>query len=357
MYEYRDVRRAHIELTTRCNASCPQCPRNVRGGDVISSLPIVELSLDHIAKIFQPEFLSQLVHITICGNYGDAIFARDTLNIVQFLRSQNPQLDIELHTNGSARPVKFWEQLARTVNRCVFAIDGLKDTNHLYRRNTDWDTIERNVRAFIGSGGIAIWNFIPFRHNEHQISQAAEFARQVGFKKFYVKRTGRFYLHGELHQSLPIMNSAGQVVGQLELPTHKSLRNPVAEALYDKGETATNYEKELSQAPIRCTVQNSGSIYISAEGFVFPCCWMAQIYSHKSPSKRKVQILKLINDFGGGLEAIDATKRPIEAIIGSAIFQVAIPNGWNSGPERLEICTRQCGPFRLSASQKTSSLI
>jgi MoaA/NifB/PqqE/SkfB family radical SAM enzyme len=357
MYEYEEIKRVHLELTTRCNAACPQCPRNDHGGKTNANLPIVELNLCLIKRIFPIEFVRQLDHITCCGNYGDAIFAKDVLPILQRLRSQNSQLDIELHTNGSARQVGFWQILAETVDRCVFAIDGLEDTNHLYRRNTEWHTIIRNVRSFIGAGGVAIWNFIPFRHNEHQVQRAADLARELGFRKFYVKRTGRFYLHGELHQSLPILDSLGRVVGRLELPIARELRNPVAQSLDEGNGVTSGYESELAHAPIECVAERSRGIYVSAEGLVFPCCWMAQIYGHGSPSRRKAQILRLVEEYGGGLDAINAKKRSIEAIVSSEIFQMAIPAGWEPGQERLEICARQCGPYRLSAAQKTASLI
>lgn len=357
MYEYQDIKKVHLELTTRCNAACPQCPRNVQGGPTNPNLPIVELTLDLIGRIFPVEFILQLEHITVCGNYGDAIFAKDVFQILDRFRSQNSRLDIELHTNGSARQTVFWQTLAKTIDRCVFAIDGLEDTNHLYRRNTDWNTIIRNVKAFIEAGGVAVWNFIPFRHNEHQVERAADFARELGFSKFYVKRTGRFYLHGELQQFVPIVDSSGNLVGRLELPIAKSLRNPVAQSLYERNREGSEYERELTKAPISCVAERSRGIYVSAEGFVFPCCWMAQIYGHGKPSSRKAQILRLISEYGGGLDAIDATRRPIEAIVGGEIFQIAIPNGWRPGPERLEICARQCGPYRLSSSQKTASLI
>ena len=65
-----------------------------------------------------------------------------------------------------------------------FSVDGLRDTNHLYRRNTDFDVIMRNAQTFI-DGGRATWVFIAFQHNEHQIGEAKRTFDKNGISKFY----------------------------------------------------------------------------------------------------------------------------------------------------------------------------
>jgi len=357
MYEYDQIRRLHLEATTKCNAACPQCPRNLNGGATNPAIPITEFTLNTAKRILRHQFLLQLVHVTICGNYGDAMFAQDILEICKYIRSTNPWIDIELHTNGSLRAPSLWAELAQTISRCVFAIDGLEDTNALYRRKTSWNLIMKNVSAFIGAGGAAEWNFIAFRHNEHQITQAAELARKLGFKRFCVKRTSRFFKRGKVHDVLPILNNSGENDGFLEIPMTPALRNPAVEEMRNAIEQGATYDEIVASTPIQCAASELKSIYIGAEGLVFPCCWMAQIYPSGDISKRKLQVIKLIEQYGPGLSAIDANLRTIEAIVGSEVFRIEIPNGWRKGPERLEICARQCGRFRLSGTQKTSSLI
>ena len=55
MLKLSQIRRAHVELTTRCNARCPMCMRNYRGTDFNSGYPVCELSLDQFKQIFTPE--------------------------------------------------------------------------------------------------------------------------------------------------------------------------------------------------------------------------------------------------------------------------------------------------------------
>ena len=41
-----------MEISTRCNAACPECPRNFRGVDTIDSYPVCDMSLEQAQKIY-----------------------------------------------------------------------------------------------------------------------------------------------------------------------------------------------------------------------------------------------------------------------------------------------------------------
>ena len=53
-----------------------------------------------------------------------------------------------------------------------FHIDGLVDTNHLYRINIRFSKIMANARAFLDTGATGEWHFIPFKQNQHQLAEA-----------------------------------------------------------------------------------------------------------------------------------------------------------------------------------------
>ena len=190
MIEYKDIRSVHLEISTRCNAACPECPRNFHGVDIIDNYPICDMSLLQAQKIFTPELLQQLDNILINGNYGDFITAKDGLAIVEYFKEQNPNLRIEISTNASGRP-NWWERLGELGTIVDFRIDGLADTHHLYRQYTDWHLIMNNAKKFIASGGHAVWSWIPFKHNKHQQDLAETLSKDMGFEKFWVVDAGR----------------------------------------------------------------------------------------------------------------------------------------------------------------------
>ncbi len=136
------IKAIHLEVTDHCNASCPQCSRNKLGGAVNPHLPKKELSLEDIKTIIPPEYVKGLKRLYMCGNYGDPIVAKDTLEIFQYLRSENSDMNLAMNTNASARDENWWRILGETFGErgnVKFGIDGLEDTHAIYRRKTDFN--------------------------------------------------------------------------------------------------------------------------------------------------------------------------------------------------------------------------
>jgi tetratricopeptide (TPR) repeat protein len=188
--KYEDIKRVSVEITSRCNAACPQCPRT---GNPI--LPAAELKISDIERIFPQEFCSQLDLVYMCGNYGDAMTSNTTIPAIEYWHRMGvPQ--IGLYTNGSGRNPDWWRTLAQAMTGehdfVTFSIDGLADTNSIYRQNTNWDRIMESVNAFIQAGGKAVWHYLIFEHNQHQVEAARDLAKQLGFVEFVPKATSRF---------------------------------------------------------------------------------------------------------------------------------------------------------------------
>jgi len=103
LYKYTDIKTVHLEVTDKCNAACPMCARNINGGEENPQLPNVELSLEDAKKIFEPVFIKQLDRVYMCGNFGDPIAAKDTLEIFRYFRENNSKINLSMLTNGSAK--------------------------------------------------------------------------------------------------------------------------------------------------------------------------------------------------------------------------------------------------------------
>ncbi len=185
---FKDIKHVHFEVTTKCNANCPMCGRNAFGV-VCPGLQLTELTLEDIKRVFSPTFLCQLTNISMCGSYGDPACAQELLEIIEYMHSNNPNLEIDVYTNGGVCSTSWWKRLARVIGsgKVVFGIDGIEDTNRIYRRGTVFSVILRNARTFIQAGGRAQWDFIVFKHNEHQVEQARELSKKLGFEIFQIK--------------------------------------------------------------------------------------------------------------------------------------------------------------------------
>lgn len=347
MYALDDVRLVHLELTTKCNAHCPQCPRNLQGSGINPLLPLAELRLDQCARIFEPAFVAQLQELYVCGDYGDAIVARDTLEVFEYLRAHNSRMRLKLHTNGSGRDATWWRRLAQSGCTVRFAIDGLEDTNHVYRRGTNWSRIQASYEAFIRAGGAAEWAFIVFKHNEHQVEEAREVARRAGFGRFVVRRSKRLVdrRSGKPKYSVRVLDESGGLEYLLEPPERAEYRLPLASVPSDS-----------SHGEIRCRAAAQHMLYVNAEGLVLPCCWLGNLYTASSGGDRP-QIWQLIERLPGQKAALSALEHSLRAVVEGPFFQDLVPNGWIAGAVvegRLQTCTKVCGSRSLQDLQNVS---
>ncbi len=349
MFKLENIKQVHLEITDRCNASCPQCARNILGGKENPHLSQTELYLSDIKAIFTPEILRGLKRIFMCGNYGDPGVGRDTLEAFEYFRAENSEMNLGMNTNGAMRTPDWWARVAKVIDGkgdIKFGIDGLSDTNHLYRKNVNFERMMANIQAFIDNGGRAVWEFIVFRHNEHQVEQARELSEKMGFEKFTVKKTGRFFSNTKLKgkDRQEVHNSDGEVEYYLEKPTDPKYQNQSLQKeqkLLDEFGSLENY---LNQTQVDCKTLNEGSIYISSQGLAFPCCWTGnQLYLwYNRP--RSSEVWKVI-DRSGGLEAIDARKQTLGAILEGEFFK-NIQKSWSCSSlenGKLKVCSKTCG--------------
>jgi MoaA/NifB/PqqE/SkfB family radical SAM enzyme len=349
MYSSTEVRTIHLELTTLCNARCPMCLRTILGGQANTQLPITELSLNDIKRIFYPEFLKQLKKIYLCGNYGDPAAAKDTLEIFEYFRQCNPNIHLSMFTNGGLKPTQWWAKLAKATNSVRFAIDGLEDTNHIYRRGVSWAKLMESVTSFINSGGNAEWDFIVFEHNESQVETARKLATDLGFKKFFVKKTGRFFSNIKLQkkESQEVWGRDGNIDYHIYPPNNPIYQN---QALATEASIQQKYgsmEAYLDQTPINCKAVIDKSVYVSAEGLVFPCCWTAnQMYPWYFKPRASQIWTHIEKNLSDNLSLINALELDIRDIINSEWIQSSFANSWNKKSValgKLKVCAKTCG--------------
>ena len=356
MFSAADVREIHLEVTSRCNASCPMCPRNVSGGALNPNLPLTELSLADVKAILPEAFVRQLKRLYMCGNYGDAMVARDTLDIFRYLRAANPSMALRLFTNASGRDAAWWSALAKTVDTCVFSVDGLEDTNHLYRKGTDWKKIRAAMDAFLGAGGKAEWHFLVFRHNEHQVEEARALAKRLGFVKFVTKKTERFLKDGRRVDRKEVLDEEGRVLYWLERPLAEQHQNEALGSIEALGSRSSGYDDYLQTTPIDCKALKDRQLYVTAEGLVLPCCWTAKLYDARRPNGQG-ELWRLLQR-SGGKDAVDGRKRSIRDIVAGPLFQAEVPAAWEPGSaarKGLLACARACGALDIMKNQRDAT--
>jgi sulfatase maturation enzyme AslB (radical SAM superfamily) len=271
MLKLFDIRKIHVELTTRCNARCPMCMRNYQGYDYNSGYPLTELTLQQFKHIVTPTLLKQLTNVLFNGNLGDFGLARDAQEIVKYIVEHD--VKVSIMTNGSVRTPAWWAELAMPGVEIGFALDGLEDTHSLYRQDTNWHSVIANAQSFIQAGGRAIWRFIPFDHNRHQIDQCKKLAKDMGFSSFIDISDGRdrtlvYHRNGEYSHRIGEM-FPGEVK-RTPPPVKDLLKSHVT---WFDHRTVVN-EKDTTPFDFICEHIRQQELYIAADGTVYPCCFL-----------------------------------------------------------------------------------
>jgi len=257
------VKWLHVEPSARCNAWCSSCDRN-KNGFGLTDFVIEDLRAERLKEVI--EMLPLLHTVQFCGNFGDPCASKIINEQLAIIKDKN--LNLQLHTNGSLRTTEWWSQLANTFKDKIevwFAIDGLEDTHSIYRQATNWQKIIDNATAFIQAGGRAVWQFIPFAHNEHQIKDCMRLSTQLGFRQFEFVKNARYREQHFDYQT-------GKPVDIRPWSQHESQwqrRGGILDKTQKKIEKTTVLEKD-------CMHLTMPSIFLNAGGIISPCCYFKQ---------------------------------------------------------------------------------
>lgn len=254
------------EITNRCNAACPQCPRtgtNNGVSDVMHSSGLRDVNPEIFDHILTSKYGLAIDKVTYCGNYGDPIMHPNAMDIFQIVSSYGVKYQ-RLDTNAGARSVDWWKELGSIPGMsCNFAIDGLEDTNHLYRVKTNFNKIMENVESFISAGGEADWVFIVFEHNEHQIEEAKALSEKMGFSTFSVKLSTRNFN--------PKKPRNPKIRDYKRKKTSETVKADIKFAKENKFQ-ASLVKDGLKEFPVSCMAEGKKQLFLTCDSTILPCC-------------------------------------------------------------------------------------
>ena len=254
------MKRLHIEASSYCNARCPLCPRSLYGYKVEGIYPEVHLSVDKFKKAL--EKFPDREYVYFNGHLGDPMMNPKIIELVELTNCKT-----SLTSNGGIGTRQSWERLADLGFEVRFSIDGLEDTNHIYRQDVQWNKVMERANWFIKAGGHAVWKWIPFAHNNHQEEETRKFAFEMGFKNFDVEDHGRNYG--------PALDRAGNITHWI-LPRDGSLQPAnydVPAGIQRYKETHQNFHPEEKIYDIKCEHLIMKDTFINAKGDIAPCCY------------------------------------------------------------------------------------
>ena len=232
--------------------------------------------------------------------------------IISYVKSNGTRLLI--HTNGGIHNQEYWTDVGNILTKrdiINFDLDGLADTHHVYRINTQFDKVLENAKSVIATNRAQVhWKYIVFEHNKHQVEDAREIAKQAGFTTFSTVKTSR------------------------------DVFAPKTGSFVHSKKTQ---EYQQAERKIHCVWNDWGKWYISPEGLVFRCCWTGGHYYDQQNDKfyYPPQFERMFNGF----------EVPIQKII-SYNYWTKLQQYLQGYDRSFKLCKSQCGKI-VSSIEKT----
>jgi radical SAM protein with 4Fe4S-binding SPASM domain len=192
-----------IEPTTSCNLRCPQCPSGLRQFSRATGM----LEHDTVKKVID-ELEATLSYITFYFQ-GEPYLNKNFLDYVAYASSKR------IYTATSTNAHFLDEATARQtvasgLDRLIISIDGTdQETYTQYRVGGKLDKVLAGTAQIMkwkkelrSATPHVIWQFIAFKHNEHQISEVKKLGKSYGVDEVAIK-TAQVYDYENGHALIP----------------------------------------------------------------------------------------------------------------------------------------------------------
>lgn len=170
-----------IDPVNYCNLKCPFCPTGQARNSRIRAI----LSFGNFKKIID-ELGPYLIHIDFC-NWGEPFLNRQLSEMIRY--AEQYYVDTKVDTNLAFLTEDEAEKLILSgLDKIIVSIDGITpETYSRYRVGGDFNKVMQNLKILLKKkrelkrpNPYITWQFLVFRHNEHEIEEAKKIGRDLG---------------------------------------------------------------------------------------------------------------------------------------------------------------------------------
>jgi len=332
MFDYAyNIESMQIEITNMCNAYCPGCARNIQGGELRDFITKGSMKSQVWEKLISKTNMENINTITFNGAFGDPLMHPNILDMLQHLSEVKNDIGVTIFSNGSMRNEKFFTELAYTLKKfpfhdLTFSIDGLEDTNHLYRRNTDFNKIIKHVKAFNEAGGYSEWWMVVFEHNKHQVVSAKQMAKQLGCSRFALRKSYEKEIVAGQHLKFPagVMISPDYTEVEKLIDKHNTdFKENELLGEVQNASMAHTIDKMTKRKECPWTIKKM--IQVDHIGNIWPCCYVAEDQLNgESPEWDRRYLTRQFGTFHNNI----MIQKDLKTILSGAFFQKYVNKNW-----------------------------
>lgn len=332
-----------MDISTYCNAGCPQCHRTDSNGlGKVDWLPLVQWSIDDFKKAFPPKQLQYVQQFHFCGTWGDPMMAKDIMKIMQYCKEQKPNIRLSVDTNGSLRNEDFWWELGTTIGenlRVCFDIDGINQEMHeTYRRFTDLNKVLTHMEILSQTPAIAASQTVLFKHNQDYKDEIKTLAMEHGSQLHTYIISDRFGNKDAVEESKTksvFWSDKGEKFN-LEMADSNVLPKGIISG------TKTN---TLSSTIVCRWAMPRNEVVVNPDGQIVPCCFHANsLYGGTASHKNGLAAgpgSEHYKEYLDNAKAYNVFHTPLIEIMTSKWYTKTLPDSIKSD-NPIRICEKNC---------------
>jgi radical SAM protein with 4Fe4S-binding SPASM domain len=170
-----------VDPINLCSLKCPLC---ATGNNEITRVQS-RMDLEHFKRVI--DAVAPWAYEVSLYNWGEPLLHRDIFHMIRYAKERN--LATLMSSHLSLRKQELMDRLIEAgLGELTVSLDGVtQDVYEKYRVGGNLELVLRNLRYLLerrrelGSPTPVIeWQFIVFKHNEHQMDQARQMARDLG---------------------------------------------------------------------------------------------------------------------------------------------------------------------------------
>jgi len=175
-----------LEVTNVCNLKCPFC---LTGKGISGGREVRHMGFEEARAVI--DAVGDYVYFLQVYTWGEPLLNKDLVRIVEYAKSRN--IYVMLSTNATAMTADYNQRLIDSgIDYIMVAIDGgTRQTYERYRVGGKFDKVMANVGNLLEQRAeralerpFVEWQFIVFRHNEHEVEATERRAYRMGIDKF-----------------------------------------------------------------------------------------------------------------------------------------------------------------------------
>jgi len=327
----------HLELSSKCSLKCPRCPRTE-----LPDTPWMNLdwSLEEFKSVFTEDLLKNHVkRITLCGDIGDPIYAKDFVPIIEYIKTINSECHTVTITNGSHKKPQWWHRLASVLNEydtINFSVDGYNNfTNNLYRKNSNFESIMEGMSIIANnSDAFVVWAAIYFSFNQDHQDKILNLAKKNNCDSLQWTKSTKFgSKYGDAYQG---ENDSLEPREEYISGTHRYSRHTIdisGRKIPNHEYMQLNKKKYQEVQPIGdivplCMIGNRG-LYLSADGVLHPCSWTSFPYVEMSDENKTIKYEDSF--FSKHRQELNVKTHGIDSVLNSVLWEKLF-HSWETSP-------------------------